>query len=214
MRLLITAGPTRENLDSVRFISNASSGKFGYAIAAEAIRRGHEVVLISGPVEVLAPPGAILHKIISAEEMLRVAEAEFADCDAAIMAAAVCDYRPVTRMGLKSPKQERSFSVELAPTEDICRRLGESKGNRVVIGFAMEDHDGHIHAERKLKKKHCDAIVLNGVSSMGSDSTQIEVFSQKNGWLPSVQGTKAKLAVSVMDIVENMVNDNIGKTVN
>ena len=206
MRILITAGPTREYFDSVRFISNPSSGKMGYAIAAEAARRGHHVLLISGPVELLAPAGVELKLVTSADDMYEVAARAFPECQAAVMTAAVCDYKPAERLERKLQKQGQVRTVELLPTRDICAELGRTKSKRVVVGFAMEDHDHHEHAARKLRRKNCDAVVLNGIGNVGGDQAEIQVFRADAGWLPVRQGTKAELAAVVLDLVEDLTS--------
>ena len=127
MRILVTAGPTREYFDDVRFISNASSGRLGYAIAAEAARRGHHVVLVSGPVRLPAPPDVEFVSVVTGREMLDICRERFPDCDAAVMCAAVCDYRPTARSAGKAPKSTQAHAVELEPTEDICVSLGQMK---------------------------------------------------------------------------------------
>lgn len=205
MRLLITAGPTREYLDSVRFISNASSGKLGYAIASAAATRGHAVALITGPVELPPPEKVSLVRVVSADDMMHASEAEFATCDAAIMAAAVCDYRPATRHPLKLGKHERSLELELLPTPDICARLGAAKGGRVVIGFAMEDHDHRARAESKLRRKDCDAIILNSVSTAGADDAEIEILTARGGWQLPLRGAKSALAEAIICLTEELV---------
>ncbi len=204
MHILITAGPTREYFDSVRFLSNASSGKMGYAMAAEAARRGHAVVLISGPVDRAPLTGVECIRVVSAKEMLDAAVGRFDECHAAVMAAAVCDYRPTVRADCKLPKALAPGRVALEATEDICARLGRVKGNRVVVGFALEDHDHHAHAEDKLDRKGCDAIVLNRPATIDADAGEIEVLRAGQGWSEAVRGTKDALAVCVLDLVEDL----------
>lgn len=205
MRLLITAGPTREYFDSVRFLSNASSGRMGYAIAAEACRRGHEVVLISGPVELPPPEGVEVVRVVSAKEMFEAAVERFADCQAAVMVAAVADYRPVKRARAKQPKTDECLNVALEPTDDICAHLGRTKAGRVVVGFAMEDHDHRAHAEGKLLRKSCDAIVLNHVETAGAVDAEIEIFRASGGWGDPFRGDKAAVAVEVVLLVETLL---------
>ena len=202
MRLLVTAGPTREFFDSVRFISNPSSGKMGYAIAAQAARRGWKVDLISGPVELPAPKGVKVTRVVTAQEMFDAATALFPRCQAAVMTAAVCDYRPATRLDRKLKKSNRPRSLRLLPTPDIAAHLGKSKGDRIVIGFAMEDHDAHRHAEAKLRRKRCDAIVLNGPANVGGDRATVEIFRTASGWDPPVAGSKTRIAELVVDLVQ------------
>ena len=204
MKILVSAGPTREFFDSVRFISNPSSGKMGYAIAREAVRRGHAVTLVSGPVTIKPPAGVQLVPVVSAAEMARACKQAFRRADAGIMTAAVCDYRPRDRHKLKLKKQPRAKRVILEPTEDIAAALGRRKGKRLLVGFAMEDHDPHAHAERKCKKKHCDLIVLNGVENVGADRALVEFFDPGSGWSAPVRGSKTQIARRLIKVLEEM----------
>lgn len=215
MRILITAGPTREYFDDVRFISNASSGKLGYAIAAEAVRRGHHVVLVSGPVELSVPEGVEFVPVVSAQAMLDACREHFESCDAAVMSAAVCDYRPATHTAGKTPKITETHSVTLEPTEDICAALGKmketanrdregAKPKRILIGFALETHDARARAEAKLRRKHCDAIVLNHPAGIGADATTVEVFISGEGWSPPRSASKADLAAYLNDLLDRL----------
>jgi phosphopantothenoylcysteine decarboxylase/phosphopantothenate--cysteine ligase len=204
MQILVTAGPTREFFDSVRFISNPSSGKMGYAIAAEAARRKHEVALVSGPVALPDPAGVEVIRVTSAHEMFVTATSLFDHCHAAVMTAAVCDYRPARRIEHKLKKQNRVRPIHLVPTEDICAHLGRVKGDRIVIGFAMEDRNHHANAERKLQKKQCDAIVLNGIGNVAGDTAEIEVLRADRGWSDGQAGTKFEMAAVVMDLLEDL----------
>jgi phosphopantothenoylcysteine decarboxylase/phosphopantothenate--cysteine ligase len=204
MRILVTAGPTREYIDTVRYVSNPSSGKMGFAIAAEAASRGHDVVLVSGPVTLPAPEGVELVRVTSAREMFEVTASGFGRCAAAIMAAAVCDYRPIARAGQKQPKTNETITVSLEPTEDICAHLGAVKGDRIVIGFAMEDHDHRRNAEGKLERKRCDAIVLNDVDTTGADLAKIEILRKGFGWSQPYSGTKAECARRVVELTESL----------
>lgn len=200
MRILVTAGPTREYFDSVRFVSNASSGRMGYAIAANAAGRGLEVVLISGPVELPSPEGVDVVRVVSAAEMLDAAVGRFSKCQVAVMAAAVCDEKPACRCEFKPSKPSEPRAIEFVPTVDICERLGRTKDGRVVIGFAMEDHDSRRHAEQKLKRKHCDAMVMNSPDALGADSAKIEVFRPDLGWSSPILGSKTELARAIVDL--------------
>ena len=202
MRLLVTAGPTREFFDSVRFISNPSSGKMGYAIAVQAARRGWKVELISGPVDLPAPKGVKVTRVVTAQEMFDASVARFSRCHAAILTAAVCDYRPATRLNRKLKKSNRPRSLRLEPTLDIAAYLGKTKGARIVIGFAMEDHDEHRHAEAKLRRKRLDAIVLNGPGNVGGDRASVEIFRMASGWDPPVAGSKTRIAKLVVELVK------------
>jgi len=210
MRLLITAGPTREYFDSVRFISNPSSGKMGWAIAQAAARRGHQGVLVLGPVDLPDPPGVETIRVVSAEEMFEAAVGRFDECHATVMTAAVCDYRPARRLDHKLKKQNRVRGVQLVPTRDICAHLGRNKGPRVVVGFAMEDHDARRHAEVKLAAKHCDAIVLNGLANVAADDATIEILRSGGAWSPPLSGSKQQLAEAIIGLVEELVQRRSG----
>lgn len=202
MRILVSAGPTREFFDSVRFISNPSTGKFGYALAREAAKRGHEVVLVSGPVTLTPPAGVECVSVVTAAEMATACKRAFRRADAAIMTAAVCDNRPSQRAALKTPKNTRAFTIRLEPTEDIAAALGKTKGKRLLVGFAMEDHNAHAHAERKLQRKNCDLIVLNGPANVGSDTAVVELYTSATGWSASIQGHKNTVARRIIRWLE------------
>ena len=208
MNLLVSAGPTREYFDSVRFISNPSSGKMGYAIAREAAKRGHKVTLVSGPVSIDPPAGVEVVKVTTAAEMAKACKQAFKTADAAVMTAAVCDYRPVERLAYKRHKQQTQFRLLLEPTEDIAAALGRRKGRRLLVGFAMEDHDPRAHAERKLQKKNCDLIVLNGPENVGSDQASVELFSPAQGWTGPFRGTKAQIARRLVRTIEKLLEES------
>lgn len=164
MRILVTAGPTREPLDPVRFLSNRSSGKMGYAIAAAAAARGHDVVLVSGPVALTPPAGVTLRLVETAADMLQAVEAALASCDVLVMAAAVADWRPRQASPRKLKKGGGPPSLDLEPTADILASIRPRKGPRLFVGFAAETHDVLREAQRKLAAKGLDLIVANDVS--------------------------------------------------
>jgi phosphopantothenoylcysteine decarboxylase / phosphopantothenate---cysteine ligase len=204
VRILITAGPTREYFDTVRFISNPSSGKMGFAIAQEARHRGHDVILVAGPVSLADPPGVRTVHVTSAAEMLEACCDVFESCDAAIMTAAVCDYKPSRRIHHKLQKRATPRAITLSPTRDIAAHLGSIKGGRVLIGFAMEDHDHHAHAEQKLRRKNCDAIVLNGKENVGTDDATVEILHAGQPWEKPFSASKSCIATRVVSIVEEI----------
>ncbi len=205
MKMLVTAGPTREFFDSVRFISNPSTGKMGFAIALAAAHRGHEVILIAGPVALDDPPGVQTIRVVTAQEMFDASSAAFQGAHAAIMTAAVCDYRPVAPMNKKLAKSDQPKQVTLEATDDICANLGSQKGDRVVIGFAMEDHDHQAHAQAKLLRKQCDAIVLNGPRNVGAERAEVEILQAGGVWSAPISDTKAHIAIVVVELVERLV---------
>ncbi len=204
LRILITAGPTREYFDSVRFISNPSSGRMGYAIAEAAQAAGHKVTLVSGPVSLRPPAGVRVVAVESAAEMASAAKAAFKAADAAILVAAVCDYRPARRARLKKPKSRTALPIKLVPTEDIAAALGRRKGGRITIGFAMEDHAARPHAVAKLERKNCDAIVLNGPENVDSSRASVE-FLVRGGrwrrWRPAPKHVIAKRIIRELEIL-------------
>lgn len=204
LRIVITAGPTREYLDTIRFISNPSTGRMGFAIAAAAARAGHDVTLISGPVELPDPPGVQVVRVETTDEMLAAGRRAFARADAAIFAAAVCDYRPKRRAERKLPKATRSMALQLEPTPDIAATLGRKKGSRITIAFALEDHDGRRHAEGKLRKKFCDAILLNGPANVGPARAMVEFLPRGGRWETWPEGSKGAIARRIVRAVERL----------
>lgn len=168
MRCLITAGPTREHLDPVRYLSNGSSGKMGYALAAAAVARGWTVDLVSGPVALPAPANVALTRVVSAEEMLSACRERFAACDLFIAVAAVADYRPKVRAAGKQKKVAGEMTLELVPTPDILATLAVGKRlDQIVVGFAAETSDIEAYAREKMERKNCDWMVANDVGARG-----------------------------------------------
>jgi phosphopantothenoylcysteine decarboxylase/phosphopantothenate--cysteine ligase len=166
-RIMITAGPSREPLDPVRYLSNRSSGKMGYALARVALRRGAEVVLISGPTALESPPGARFVPVITASDMRRAVLESFPWCTAVIMAAAVADYRPVEVAGQKMKRGRGPIEVRLEPNPDILRELGAKKDGKILVGFAAETEALTTNAKKKLREKNLDIIVANDVTAEG-----------------------------------------------
>ncbi len=204
IRILVNAGPTREYFDTVRFISNPSTGKQGFAIARAARDRGHQVVLVAGPVDLPDEQGVKMIRVTTAAEMADACKTEFEKCDGAVLTAAVSDYRPSEQIGHKRAKSDRPLQVQLEPTEDICAALGRTKGGRVVIGFAMDDRDGERRAQAKLKRKNCDAIVANGPKNIGSDRATIRILHSQDGWSEPISGTKKDIARHVISVLEHL----------
>lgn len=167
-RMIVTAGATIEAIDPVRFISNHSSGKMGYAIAGELAARGAEVTLITGRTALDTPRGVHRVEVLSAAEMYTEAVRAFGEADGAVMCAAVADYTPVEVAPTKIKKQEGEMTLTLRRTQDIAAELGRNKGNRLLVGFALETDDEEAHAEEKLRRKNFDFIVLNSLRDPGA----------------------------------------------
>lgn len=202
MKLLITAGPTREYLDPVRFLSNASSGRMGYALADSAVRRGHSVLLISGPVELSPPEGAELVRVETTGEMYDICLARFGTVDAVFASAAVCDYRPVRRSALKLKKTGSRMTLDLIETEDILAEMGRRKTRQILVGFALESDHGRDNALRKLRDKNCDAIVLNSPTAIGSERNEITLLGPSGLELASLTAKKTELAEDLVSWLE------------
>jgi phosphopantothenate-cysteine ligase/phosphopantothenoylcysteine decarboxylase/phosphopantothenate--cysteine ligase len=179
MRFLITAGPTREPMDPVRFLSNRSSGRMGYALAEAVLAAGHAVTLVSGPVALAVPAGAQMVRIETAREMFEAVRDAIGGCDAAVFCAAVADYRPVAAAAQKLKKSGDRLVLELEPTEDILGSARSVFGFRgYLVGFAAETEKLFEHAQAKLERKGCDLLVANDVAQpgIGFDSDENEVM--------------------------------------
>jgi phosphopantothenoylcysteine decarboxylase/phosphopantothenate--cysteine ligase len=202
-KVVITAGPSREPIDPVRYISNRSSGKMGYALARAALSRGAEVVLVSGPTALEAPAGARLIAVTTAAEMRAAVLEEFYNCTALIMAAAVADYRPVKASGSKIKKTQGPLELRLEPTIDILRELGAVKNGKFLVGFAAETDDLTGNARTKLAAKNLDMIVANDVTREGSGfdgDTNIATILDRNGAVFSLPiMSKDELAERIVD---------------
>jgi phosphopantothenoylcysteine decarboxylase / phosphopantothenate---cysteine ligase len=167
-KFLITAGPSREALDPVRYISNRSSGKMGYALARAALRRGAEVTLVSGPTALEAPAGARVIPVTSTAEMRDAVLIEYTQCSAVIMAAAVADYHVAVPASQKIKRSTGAIEVRLEPNPDILKELGQSKDGQWLVGFAAETENLTANAEKKLRDKNLDMVVANNVAEEGS----------------------------------------------
>jgi len=206
--VLVTAGPTREPLDPVRFLSNRSSGKMGYALAAEALRRGARVILISGPSSLYPPLGAELRPVETAAEMSREVKRFLPRADVLIMAAAVADFRPAGRSEKKIKKREIPPALKIVPTEDILGSLSRLAGRakKVIVGFAAETGDVIANASGKLKEKKLDLMIANDVSREGigfdSDLNQVVIIDRKGAAVESPTASKREISRLIMDRVE------------
>lgn len=198
MRILITAGPTREYLDDVRYLSNASSGRMGYALAAAALELGHEVVLVSGPVDLRPPLGCEVRGIETTAQMRDACVAAFPACDGVIAAAAVCDYRPARRVSGKIAKTGGPVTIEMIETDDVLAELGRTKECRWVVGFALEAENPRERALQKLRAKNCDWIVLNAPSAIGAETNAVELLGPEGDAVASWSGGKGEVAGSLL----------------
>ena len=214
MRFVVTAGPTREPLDPVRFISNRSSGKMGYAIAEAARAQKHEVTLISGPATVKPPRGVTTIPVITGDEMHDAVHRAVPDCDVLVMCAAVSDYKPAIRSARKIKKRKSAFALKLVPVRDILASLPR-RHDYLVIGFAAETHDLKKNAKKKLREKNCDAIVANDVSGsetgMESDENEVEIFFRDGEMKMISRAPKKIIARELVKIFEKMFEKSLTK---
>lgn len=193
-RVLITSGPTRQYLDPVRYLTNASSGRMGRALAEAMLALGHNVVIVSGPVEVDYPPGAEVVGVVSTEEMLEACQRLFADCHGVIGVAAPCDYRPVRVEPGKIQKTGQPLDIRLIETPDVIATLGAQKKGQWLVGFALETDDPRLRALAKLEKKHCDLMVLNGPEAMHALDTRVEILDTTGAVIETLAGSKEAVA--------------------
>ena len=208
LRILITAGPTREYIDPVRYISNDSSGRMGFALTQAARARGHRVTLIHGPVALSVPPRVRAIPVISAADMLCACLDRWADQDALIMAAAVADYTPARPVRAKLKKSASARVLRLKPTVDILATLAKCRRpDQVVIGFAVQDRAPRRNAEQKLHRKGLDAIVLNRPEAIGAERAAVEILVRAGAWQTVRRTTKSRLAARLIRLVERVHND-------
>ena len=203
----MSAGPTFERWDRVRYLGNFSSGKMGFAIASAAIRRGHDVTLVHGPVAIQPPRGARAVAVESALEMRRALRSAFRGADALVMAAAVADYRPARRIAGKFEKRDAGGRIflELVRNPDVVGGLARAKGRRIVAGFALEAKRGTARARRKLAKKNLDFIVLNRPETLGSDAIEASVlYADAGRGVTALSGRKAAVARRIVRILEEL----------
>jgi phosphopantothenoylcysteine decarboxylase/phosphopantothenate--cysteine ligase len=203
--VLVTAGPTREDIDPVRFLSNRSSGKMGYAVARAAARRGAKVVLVTGPTALETPGGVERIDVRSAEDMLRAVQARFPECTLAIFAAAVADYRAVEPSESKIKRTQDALTLRLEPNPDILATVAREKGDRLVVGFAAETDNVAENARKKLAQKNADVMVANDVTAEGAgfdvDTNMVTLLSSDGRDLPLPRLTKAEVAERILDEV-------------
>ena len=213
MRFLITAGPTREPIDPVRYISNRSSGKMGYAIAEAALEADHEVVLISGPVGLKRPRGAAVVPISTSDQMFDAVQEQTRNCDVLVMCAAVADYKPIAVFARKLKKRDAKLSLELIPTRDILASLPKSR-KYFVVGFAAETESIETNARKKLLKKNCDAVVANDARiAMESDENEVEIYFRDGEKKKISRASKKIVARELIKIFENVCEKRLTKKI-
>ncbi len=227
MHLLITAGGTREYIDPVRFIANASSGRMGYALARAAQKAGHKVTLITTPVAQQPPRVAKIVKVETAAQLFKTVQQHFSRCDCLIMAAAVADYTPVQPAKNKIKKTGKSLTIKLKPTTDILKWAGKhkkvrnrhkgteaqrdrgKKGKRqIVVGFALEDKALRKRAEQKLKDKNLDMIIANTPAAIGTEIASFQIGRPGRKWLKLAPETKVKVAKKIISLAEELITGN------
>lgn len=203
LKVLVTAGPTREPIDPVRYITNHSSGKMGYAVAEAAVERGAEVLLVSGPVWVEKPAGVNLVAVTTAKEMYAAVMENYKAYDIVIMAAAVADYRPAEVSGIKIKKKDDEMTLILEKNNDIAKEVGKVKGSRILVGFCAETNDLLENAKKKIKIKNLDMIVANDVTmegaGFGTDTNIITVVRKDGSVLELPMMSKLSAAHRIMD---------------
>jgi phosphopantothenoylcysteine decarboxylase/phosphopantothenate--cysteine ligase len=206
--ILVTAGPTREHLDPVRYLTSRSSGKMGYAVAEAAARRGARVIVVSGPTSLPTPAGVERIDVHTAEEMYRAVAEKFAACSIAIFAAAVADYRPVERHDRKLKRSKDPLTVVLEPTPDILSTVARNKGDRLVVGFAAETDHVAENARKKLASKNADLIVANDVTVEGAgfdvETNVVTLFARDDRDLPLPRMSKPEVAQRILDEVARL----------
>lgn len=207
--VLITAGPTREKIDPIRFITNHSTGKMGYALASEAVQMGAKVTLVSGPVKLTPPAGVEVIQVESAEEMYAAVIDRFDEADVVIKTAAVADYRPKLVYNEKLKKKDGAHSLELERTKDILFELGQRKTNQLLVGFAAETNDVEEYAKGKLEKKNADLIVANDVlqagAGFGTETNIVTIFKKDGTSVKLPLLTKAEVARKILMEIDQLL---------
>ena len=205
-RILITSGPTRQYLDPVRYLTNASSGLMGCALAKAALEMHFEVVIVSGPVDVKYPSAAEVLSVVSTEEMLEVSRKALPRCDGVIGAAAPSDYRPIKVEFDKITKTGMPLVLKLVETPDVVAALGAEKiESQWIVGFALETNDHHFRAINKMERKSCDLIVLNEPSAMNSRENQVEIIARTGTVIAALAGTKEHVAQGIMKVIREQL---------
>ena len=203
-KILITSGPTRQHIDPVRYITNSSSGRLGSCLAQACISLGHDVTIVTGPVDVPYPPAAEIISVVSTDEMLSKAVECFPEFDGAIGAAAPCDYQPTEVASRKISKTGAGISLDLIETCDVIAKLGGIKrSDQWVVGFALETDDHHFRAITKAQRKCCDLIVLNDIAAIDSKFNEIELLQPDGKCILKVAGAKLQVAEAIVATIQS-----------
>jgi phosphopantothenoylcysteine synthetase/decarboxylase len=203
MHFLITAGGTREYIDPVRFITNASSGKMGYALAQAAVNAGHKVTLITAPTNLKVPEGIKVVNVETAAQMFEAVKTRLPNVDCLIMAAAVADYTPLYPTKSKMKKTGKIKTIKLKPTEDILKWAGKNKKEgQLIVGFALEDKEVRERAEKKMKNKHLDMIVANTPDAIAADRSTVHIKTPHSDWKTLEHADKAAVAKEIIAFSE------------
>jgi phosphopantothenoylcysteine decarboxylase/phosphopantothenate--cysteine ligase len=215
VRFVITAGPTREAIDPVRYLSNRSSGKMGYAMAEAATEAGHDVVLISGPANLDPPKGVDFVSVLTSDEMYDAVHSHLQGADVVVMCAAVADYKPAKVSAHKIKKRDETLSLELIPTRDILASLGRKDRQFLLLGFAAETNDLEENARKKLRQKNCDIIVANDVSEkhsgLESNENEVTVLFETGENKKISRASKNNIARELVKIISNMREKRLTK---
>lgn len=213
MTFLITAGPTREPIDPIRYISNRSSGKMGYAIAEAALNEGHDVILISGPTNLMPPRDAKFFSVSTSDEMFQAVQSHAESYDVCVLCAAVADYKPAKVSPVKIKKAADEISIDLIPTRDVLQSLGRQENrNFLLVGFAAETDHLEANATKKLREKNCDIIVANDVAvAMETDENELLILFRDGEMKRILRAPKTILARELVKIFSNSQQKGLTK---
>ncbi|MGB8226875.1 MAG: phosphopantothenoylcysteine decarboxylase [Sedimentisphaerales bacterium] len=201
LHFLITAGGTREYIDPIRFITNASSGKMGYALARAAIKAGHKTTLIT----TVKNSELKIVEVETADQMFKAVKKHFKKCDCLIMAAAVADYAPAKKSKVKIKKSKKDLVIRLKPTVDILQWAGKNKAKgQIVVGFALEDKNLRQNAEKKLKDKNLDMVIVNNLAAIGREKAAVQIKQKSGRWIKMPAAEKNKIGAKIIHLIQNL----------
>jgi phosphopantothenoylcysteine decarboxylase/phosphopantothenate--cysteine ligase len=212
-KILLTAGPTRAYLDDVRYLTNASSGRMAKALAQAALARGHQVTIVSGPVQIAYPRKARVIPVVTTAEMLAAAVAELPKCDGVIAAAAPCDFEPARRAAGKIPRTGAGLTLRLGPTTDVIATLARRRRpGQWFVAFALEPGADPRRAFEKITAKQCDLIVVNDVTALEADATAVAVYDARHEHVGSKRASKRAVAGWLVRMIEGILVNRRGTT--